>query len=1448
VFVDNDLKSHLESSSVVRGQALVTVEWNLNLASNISKIGNYRYRPYENVALPFNQRSVYATLNNAFDESDTGRFYTNATDADVVVDGGYDSSDQLITFTSNKQKEKLLYSLESCFEKFRPRSGINKLRYFDKNYSHHSNSDMSQRPRYYMAHKDDPFKYWSSYRTESGFERGIANRNYSGFNYADDIAPFVVYSSAIPANRLVVKMQTNVGTKDFGSFQNSFGSFSDPLFGDANKTVPQRWRIQYLKNNSWLDAAVFTENSIRDDGTPIVKEDGYVELAYGLIIPTEYQSLFFLYDTVSTSAALPVAAIDGQAYLVKGSDNDRGTIYVWSVDSFKQFPAQYGWFLSNEELTSATPYVTDMVSPDSFYDQASGTDLYRELEYISGIRVVVDTMNKSDSVLDLIEMSPRLVADVTNKTSGYSITKSMSDLGVSGLPVGQLLAGTGSLQLFDFDLAFSPVNVNSIISTFLDQTFQVKLYEVILEVPQYDGLGNVTNKYNYYVPIKTMYSDGMPELDSNSRDLSISLRDKFFYFEFLTAPQIFIQDVSLSYAISTLLDYVGFSNYSFKRLEDEADPIIPFFFIPPDTSVAQVLNELAVSTQSAMYFDEYNNFVVASRSYSLPLSEDRQVDSTLVGTKDFARLSVEQENSNGSGQLANIIDIASQERRVFNDGSIQYTQRYIKKQEASISQMSLLDNGRSWVYKPELLWEISPDLKTKPINNIEESAGDYALTAIPINSDLPDLAPAVSGNRMIRNTIDFGEAVHWLGRYSGYFFANGEIIKYDAVEYTIPGFVAEDGTSNFWVSSIREYQKYFSMIPFNGKIFPTGLVRIYAEPDYQTVGNITQMKNGNVSRHGRAQFGTPIVYHRAGIDPYWLDSSSVRAFKMQSNILFGSDVYTGAFDNTIAGQAPDVATRLSRSGIIKNFLSSTYDSESVTNGMRNTKTGTVQSSALVMQGGSFFSTENPVEYVSYVYREMSNSFKHFGTRMRVVGRIENDDNKSQTPAGSMPYFIGLGQTTDKSLVIGGGSGGIGIFVNTEKNTGYFFELAALTSTNLEDLTDRVADLMFYKVKAFENKAIPVELWSGLAGNVVDDGNFTGQYRMTAEELPTVHDLAIEYEDIGSTRRFYLYVNGSLVQVVDDPDPLPIYNNVALFVRGTSRCMFENLYAITANYSQNTATEINLPSNSVFVNSKINVNDAMKKYALSGIVESSYLSGISPSQPPAYNMYFEEFGTIFREAAYIKARYDQYPALYSVISPTINDLKRYTVSGFMGGAYGAEFLVFNSTDTVINLSEESGNYLRIQGATITQESENELTVDNYFSKTSSFSDPDLSSGNSVVFSPQKQQKLFYDIKNSRITSGRNSFSLSAPYLQTEDEATSLMGWLVSRVMKPRLSVGVRIFPNPMIQLGDIITIDYKDSENVDQLIDAGTKFTVYSIEQSRDQSGPEMTIYLSEVGD
>ncbi len=466
--------------------------------------------------------------------------------------------------------------------------------------------------------------------------------------------------------------------------------------------------------------------------------------------------------------------------------------------------------------------------------------------------------------------------------------------------------------------------------------------------------------------------------------------------------------------------------------------------------------------------------------------------------------------------------------------------------------------------------------------------------------------------------------------------------------------------------------------------------------------------------------------------------------------------------------------------------------------------------------------------------------------MRIVGRIENDPNHTQTASGSMSYFVSQNATPDKTPVIGGGSGGLGIFVNPAKNTGYFFEMIALASTNIDEI-DSVADVVFYKVVASGSEAIPIKLWSGIAGNSVDDGNFAGQYRVTAEERPSVYDISVEYQDVGKIRKFYLYINGSLVQIVDDADPLPIYNNMALFVRGTSKCMFENVYALTSNYAQNTATAVNLPSNSVFANKAITVNDTFRKYALSGMVESSYLSNISPSQPPSYDMYFEEFGTIMREAAYMNVKYEVFPALTAQLSPTFSSLKGYTVSGFSAGAYGAEFLIFNTTDAPISLDETSGNYLRIQGAAITQESENDLTVDEYFAKTGSFSDQELSSGNSVIFSPARQQKLFYDIKNSRITYGKNAFSLAAPYIQSHDEAWNLMGWLTKKIMKPRMSVGIKIFSNPTIQLGDIVSIHYRDNSQ-DVVIPSDKKFVVYNISHTRSLDGPDMTVYLSEVGE
>ena len=249
------------------------------------------------------------------------------------------------------------------------------------------------------------------------------------------------------------------------------------------------------------------------------------------------------------------------------------------------------------------------------------------------------------------------------------------------------------------------------------------------------------------------------------------------------------------------------------------------------------------------------------------------------------------------------------------------------------------------------------------------------------------------------------------------------------------------------------------------------------------------------------------------------------------------------------------------------------------------------------------------------------------------------------------------------------------------------------------------NIVFYKIKkdSASSNAIPIKIWEGLGNIIVDDGKFTGQYRMVSEQNPTVYDIGIEYEDIGSIRRFYIYMNGSLLKTVVDEDPLPVYNNMALFVRGSSRVMFENIYALANNYTQNTQFALDTPVNSIF-DEEINANESFRKYAMSGVIQSTYLSGLSATQSPKYSMYFEEFGTIMRECAYFNIKYDKaYPALYAKIAPTINGVKGYSVSGFMSGSYGADFLIFNCIDKNLNLDDTTGNYLRILGLPVSSRS-------------------------------------------------------------------------------------------------------------------------------------------------
>lgn len=1812
MFYDAKLQEHLETSSSVKNRSFISAEWNMNIPDNILMVGNYRYRKDE-------QRFRFLPIQ--FDPNDP--VHNGATDSEVDVNNGFDEDDMPIAFSTPSQKNRLYFSLEDCLGKFRPRSGINKARLFQSAGQHYLNGTTinglgqsyldTNRPRYYAADKNDKFKYWTSFRTENGKEYGIATKTIAGLSEygIDDAVPFVVYKSAVPTNRVVVKMQTNVGTVDQGNIATKTGTIPDPLFGKANQTTPVKWKIQGLVNNNWEDLKTFDANSTRRDGSAIIGPDGYVELSYGLIIPDRYRDIFVQAETYSTDALLPVKAVNGYAYLIKSSPTDIGEYHIWidEIEDYEIFTPTYTWDVADETVNRFTHFVTDTTSPDSFTDTTNQfRTTYRELQYLSGIRIVVETMNKFDSMFDLIEMSTRLAVNITDKTKSVSVKKSASDLGISGLPVGQLLVGTGTIEIFDFDDSFNINNPNSIIAKYAVNQIQFKVYDVIAEVLD-NGI-----YYDYFVPIKTLYGDGFPQIGVESRSVSISLRDMFAYFESFTAPQVLVRNASLSYAVSFLLDNIGFSNYVFKRLSTDSEPIIPFFFVEPDVTVAEVLNELARSTQTAMFFDEYNNFVMMSRNYMLPKQTERKTDLTLYGSKDFAKNGVER-NSTTKPKLANIVNISSQDTEVYNDGKINFTTRYIEKSYSSIEQANKLDRDKQWTYKPSLLWEVSPSEATKTQNGSNDGAlSTYALTAIPLKTTLPAVHPTVNAQgNVINNIIDFGDSAQWMGRYAGYFYANGEVIRYDAVQYKVLG-----ETADVWISSLEEYEDYFSKIPFNGKMYPTGLVRIYSKPFY--VESTGRPKPGVVEISGRAQFGTRIAEHKAGLEiETW--TQNVSGVTMDADYLFSSvgnfqlkDGYvpfkanipikvggTGSTNWTLSGpgilsktsgtandtvtttdvrQAKDYTYSLKMGGVekysvtqslypernidkktvlgnievtgvtvgsttssvtlkvtfpsFKSFFKgndealkskeSTYswsivgpsvtggetgdiscffttvvekkknvnkydvtktvvkqgttkringstddnptytftaqvnnnepnrislvigttivksiminpgtvfgylqnptnieiaynnrtiavedtagikvgqkvtlytktqtlkgttlvdgnlfegsngfnlrvsrivsdrlfevkhksdstltepisrnpnilgqDIETITlednrflttsstapagnktnsSGNKNSSTlakgssitgtiknflssgtttndagvvnpqvvpnGSVQSSALILSGPSFTDANDPnsVDFITYTYKNLgadSAKYKYFGTRIRLVGK--NEYGKDQSAVGEDVWYTSK-QTSVSGTVtktdLKASSGGLAVLLNPVTNNGYYFEIAALSDTSLarkvtkytedgKEIDEPLHNLLFYKMNAgvdedgvlmTNQKATPVKLWGGFTNVLVDDGRFVGQSRMTStNSANSVYDLAVEYEVVNQNNlRFYLYVNNILVGTVTDTEPFIdptsknplIYNNMALFVRGKAKCMFEHVFAIAAQPSQRPENDVVSQSlvseTGIFGDGSISFNESMRKYALSGIISEAYLKKLGDQK-----IYYEEFGTIMREAAYFNVRYDKsYPALLAKIAPTYNNDRGYTVSGFFAGPYSAEFMIFNATDSVLVLDGTGGNYLRILGVTFTQQSTHELTVDEFFSLRSSLSDPQTPTGSSLISSPLKEAQEYNRIKNSRSAYGKKEFTLDSRYIQSQDMANSLMDWIVGKIMKPRKSIGVNVFSMPTLQLGDIVNIEMKDEQGIDQVAPSTSRFVVYQIDYSKSNQGPEMSVYLSEV--
>jgi len=1477
MFNDQDLIDHVDKEQALKQEALVFIELNQNDPTNVDTLGVFRTGELKDETV-FKQWRPLSSQYYRKKEFITSYMKKDILEEEVVYFGKRPKSDY--------------FNLADCFTEFRPRSGILKAVVpHTKNQVFVDNFRSVNRPRYYVPSIKDEFKYWTSWdkHESTGADIGLSDASTGDINNA---APFIVYKEARPANKVTVKIQTGIGlaSKTLKAGQ------SDPLTDLTRSSIPEKWSVQYLDPaGTWQDIHIFETY----DRATLPPETGTVDFAYVVKNPVIGEGLDFVFKGyVPTDKHLPYIARNGDAFGVGADKYNLGEIWVYDGEWLNKGPLERDWEIIDPTRSPENYAVSNYMNPPYYNPTAKGVqdgfNNYREFVMVQGLRIMVTKMFAKSRAFDLIELSPRLFVNISSNVIDYSIDKAIAEDSI--MPVGSLSATSGSLSIDNSNLIFNTeqefngvTGLGSLMSDRINKNTKVLIYEVVRGVKK-DSL-----IYDYIIPIKTMYAMEKPVVVSGMNEATVNLRDLMFRLEEASCPSLVLKQCSLSKAVATLLDSIGFSNYIFdfpgsdKANTSAVKTIIPYFFVTEDMKIAEALQALATATQSAMFFDEYNNFVVMPREH--------------FGLDPVYTL----RGQDIGGRRVNIEEPPNVSVDMVADAEIKYTVRQLARQQLgpnSLNSMAAVNGGRfipgeygSFLgYKQSQLW------------NAGEAEDVTTLSSGVLVSSLSNLIP--SYNPQAREaysniTMDFG---FWANNmpFEGMIRMNGEIIKYDAKQVALK-------SGPVWVTSQQNYDELVGNIGLDQIGQLTGLLRIWTDVEADSAGNL------KIVRHGRGMYNTPITTHSA--EPVaWLNALPYRHTDSAPNTIFNKDAdgYVG-MNNYIRKPYPiESSAGTKTTNYIYNPMHSTYSpldanptnmvaiteaerlqqlKEALNPVLRNR---TVRSSSLVFTGPN---GAKPTT-VSKKYIQLPGSgYSTYGCRIGIVGiqAVQEDEAtgtvSEQSVAGAMPLRVtttGTGDEAKTETIMGAGGG---IFFRTSRfaknspggiqrpwdptpvpnNDGYYFEITALNGQYDAASDDGSVDefifpnVNFYKINWGESKQpyfeIPgqtlhnfaIPLFSAYMPIGVTPGSMFQRNRIF-DSNSVVYDLAVDVKQLVLERQavmqFTLYLNDNIIGVVTDsinssngyiPARRDEASEFGFFVRGGSTIQLEHIYAIGADQTQRVS---NAMDTNIFRRLP-----AFKVFSPSAIYTTQELAG----GPQNQYRYYEEFGSIGRECKKIEAKFNMFPAFLPRIPPIRTIDRAYTVTHFEADPYKASFMIWSQADDNIIFGDESQLQLVIAGLTFSDNQELSLKLDDYLLGRVPGAAPEDKLNSGLT----KRNELL----SKRLLGQTSSIDFESVYIQSTDYAKKMMTWLNGFIGEERMRLEVQAFGVPHLQIGDIVSVDYDipylaegeydptDDWNPTKGAYAQRTFDFYAndkrfvirkISVDRTQDGPNYTLSLIEI--
>jgi len=352
--------------------------------------------------------------------------------------------------------------------------------------------------------------------------------------------------------------------------------------------------------------------------------------------------------------------------------------------------------------------------------------------------------------------------------------------------------------------------------------------------------------------------------------------------------------------------------------------------------------------------------------------------------------------------------------------------------------------------------------------------------------------------------------------------------------------------------------------------------------------------------------------------------------------------------------------------------------------------------------------------------------------------------------------------------------GMGFFLTDASggSTGYYVQIRTTSTAAAQGGNE------FKFLKLVNGNITPLEDSQG----VKDAAKLTSVYSGSAYKIDIYVKVSSDRVDLIG------YVNGFKITASDSGTKFTSGNSTSTIPKLTTTNIV-GLYARRGNVSFDYVYAIPVTKDQ-YDNAEL-FNVYKRQFANTAITNSYgdlFVSGVGKVEQTE-NGYIEEFGPVAREIRTIKVRYDATPAYPKYATTGVNQGVSVIASNL--STFTGEMYVLNNSGTYIPLDDSAGTSFAIIGNSIVQSSP--LTY------TEETSDP---------YSPVEP------------------VSFDSQWIQKIDDAKNLYDWITNQWKNKQSVVKIKTFANPLISIGDVISVNYPFNG-----FDGTQKFVITNVTQS-----------------